>query len=221
MRNTQDQCSETLGHTQLPFPGTLFIALDLLSVLPTVVDEADVSRATRLQLNEQLLQSSRSLYMCIEKVILCRNNCFHSHETIAILRLIRSWGMVSGITLSQLADTYQSLYLFLLSCLHSASTPQCLCEGSLCLQALVSVSEYPCPLLRNSAVAMVLQAWAGSGARSGTTGQPAGNQSPVDGVVVDVGSFQNPSLQYLLQNTGKSALLSWLCCGVILRFPIM
>lgn len=187
MQNTQQQQQLQNGEIQLPFPGTLIISLELLAVLPSVVDDADVSRAAKLQLNDHLIHFSSHLYACLEGVLQSRNNAFHTHEIISLLRVIRTWGSASGITLSHLSGTHQGLYSFLLSCVHSATTPQVLSEGSLCLQALVNVSEYPRPLNRSAAVALLMQAWAGDDSQ---------------GVGVGVGAFNNPSLQYLLAHTG-------------------
>jgi hypothetical protein len=197
MRDTQvcQNSGDISNSSQLVYPGTLIVSLDLLAVLPSVVDEVDISRQTKLLLNDQLIQFSGPLFESVEKVLLYRNNCFHPHELVAMLRLLRAWLAASGITLSHLADKHPSLFLFMLTCLRSAVDPHCLQEASLSIQALVSVSEYPRPQLRSSAVAMVLQAWAG-----GQTSEQS------MGVGVGVGAFVNPSLQYLLQNTGEELM---------------
>lgn len=177
----------------MPYPGSLVIVLDILEALPGVVDDVDVSRATRLHLHENMIHFSYHLYNELNQLIISRQNIFYSHEMIALLRLLRVWGLASGITLSHLAEKYNSLFVFMLTCLRSSSNAQCLCEAALSVQSLVKVSEYPRPTHRSSAISMILQAFAGVSSDDSHTL----THSPA------IGAFDNSSLLYLLQNTGK------------------
>ena len=178
---------------QLPHPGTLFMSLDLLAVLPAAVEDLDLSRPNKVQYDEQLIHFSALLFTCLEKLITARNHCFHNHEIISLLRLVRAWGSASGITLTRMADENHSLFVFILNCLNAAEDVQCMCEGALCVQELVTVNEYPRPGYRNSVVAMIMEAWAGL--------PPDDNEG-----VVDIGAFENSNLQYLLQSSGTQLL---------------
>lgn len=178
------------------FPDILALTLDLLEVLPGVVDDVDVSRSARLLLNKQLIDFSVHLYDILEKLIVSRQETFQEHEVTSLLRLVRAWGSSCGLTLSGIADKYHSLFVFILMCVRSSTNATCLAEACLTLHSILSVNEYPRPSQRNAAVAMVMQALAG---------QSADAQTP------SVGAFDNPSLHYLLSNTGMCRLR---CCSL-------
>lgn len=133
---------------------TLFLVLELFSLIPSEVDAADVSHSLRLELQSQLQNEVKRILLLIQSIVslpLNDNNYQHLRNLhIHALKVLRSW-LMQGITLSILFEQYNLTLKFLCDSLQSGD-PLLVVESCSSLREIVTIEDNDNPTVRNETI---------------------------------------------------------------------
>lgn len=138
---------------------TLFLVLELFSLIPSEVDAADVSHSLRLELQSQLQNEVKRILLLIQSIVslpLNDNNYQHLRNLhIYALKVLRSW-LMQGITLSILFEQYNLTLKFLCDSLQSGD-PLLVVESCSSLREIVTIEDNDNPTVRNETILKIVQ----------------------------------------------------------------
>lgn len=145
--NLQPQCSRNMS-----------LGMDMLTMAPGEVEALDISRALRLELQEQFLQSLPQILSLVDQICLSNES---EVKVVEALRLVSSW-LGQGVTLSSLFEEHNCIFNSLWKGLHTGhedSIVQCCAL----LREVLSISEFPRTSMRDRAVMDIVKMFTSSG----------------------------------------------------------
>lgn len=145
-------------HLQPPCSSKISLGMDMLTMAPGEVEALDISRALRLELQDQFLQSLPQILSLVDQICLSNES---ECKVVEALRLLSSW-LGQGVTLSSLFEEHNCIFNSLWKGLHTGhedSIVQC-CT---LLREVLSISEFPRTAMRDRAVMDIVKMFTSSG----------------------------------------------------------
>jgi hypothetical protein len=143
---------------QPPCSSNMSLGMDMLIMAPGEVEALDISRALRLELQEQFLQSVPQILSLVDRICLSNES---ECKVVEALRLLSSW-LGQGVTLSSLFEEHNCIFNSLWKGLHTGhedSIVQCCAL----LREMLSISEFPRTVMRDRAVMDIVKMFTSSG----------------------------------------------------------
>jgi hypothetical protein len=141
------------------YPSAKLVALDMMSSIPSEVDQLDVTREMRLELDSNVLE-------LLPGIMEMLNSCVAQHQhasdpvgqaiKLGILGAIESW-ITKGVTADTLYADYRQLFEFALR-EFTAGDASCVKKASLVVQGVMAHKMHPPSAQRNEVVMWTVQA---------------------------------------------------------------
>ena len=138
---------------------TIFVVLELFSLIPSEVEAADVSHSLRIELQSQMHNELNRILLLIQSIasLTTSDNNFQHFRNLQVhaLKVLRSW-LMQGITLSILFERYNITLKFLCDSLQSGD-PNLVVEACSSLREIVMIEDNDNTTIRNETIIKIVQ----------------------------------------------------------------
>ena len=138
---------------------TIFVVLELFSLIPSEVEAADVSHSLRIELQSQMHNELNRILLLIQSIasLTTSDNNFQHLRNLQVhaLKVLRSW-LMQGITLSILFERYNITLKFLCDSLQSGD-PLLVVEACSSLREIVMIEDNDNTTIRNETIIKIVQ----------------------------------------------------------------